>query len=59
MKEELTAGALGIEARYPFLDKNFVQEYLWLKSSNKNREYKSVLDVTKIHRKPVFKFLKF
>jgi asparagine synthetase B (glutamine-hydrolysing) len=44
MKEEHVAGAYGIEGRYPFLDKYVVQEFLWLTSELKNREYKSPLD---------------
>lgn len=43
-KEEYVAGSYGIEARYPFLDKNVVQEFLWLTANLKNSEYKSVLD---------------
>jgi hypothetical protein len=27
--------------RYPFLDKNLVQEFLWLHQDLKNREYKA------------------
>jgi len=42
-KEELTAGMFGIEARYPFLDRAFVQEYLWLAAGLKNRHYKAPL----------------
>ena len=42
-KEEYVAGAYGIEARYPFLDKKVVQEFLNLKSELKNSHYKSVL----------------
>lgn len=42
-KEENVAGAWGIEGRYPFLDKDVVQEFLWLKSDLKNKNYKSVL----------------
>ena len=42
-KEEYTAGHFGIEARYPFLDKDLVQEFLWLDSSLKNSKYKSAL----------------
>ena len=37
-------GAFGIEARYPFLDREFVQEVLWLTAEAKNAEYKAVLD---------------
>jgi asparagine synthetase B (glutamine-hydrolysing) len=43
MKEEYVAGAYGIEARYPFLDKALVQEFLSLSSKLKNWKYKSVL----------------
>ena len=43
-KEEYVAGAYGIEARYPFLDIQVVQEFLWLSPSLKNSNYKSVLD---------------
>jgi asparagine synthetase B (glutamine-hydrolysing) len=42
-KEEYVAGSYGIEARYPFLDKKVVQEFLNLKSEVKNSHYKSVL----------------
>jgi asparagine synthetase B (glutamine-hydrolysing) len=41
MKEECIAGSLGIETRYPFLDRDLVQEYLWLKPELKNKEYKA------------------
>lgn len=37
------AGAYGIEARYPFLDRALVQEFLSLSSKLKNWKYKSVL----------------
>jgi hypothetical protein len=43
MKEEHVAGAYGIEGRYPFLDKQVVQEFLWLSADLKNSEYKSPL----------------
>lgn len=43
-KEENISGLYGIEGRYPFLDKNFVQEFLWLKPELKNKKYKSVID---------------
>jgi len=42
-KEEYVAGAYGIETRYPFLDTNLVQEFLWLSSDLKNKEYKAPL----------------
>jgi asparagine synthetase B (glutamine-hydrolysing) len=40
-KEEYVGGAFGIETRYPFLDKDVVQEFLWLKPELKNRNYKA------------------
>jgi asparagine synthetase B (glutamine-hydrolysing) len=43
-KEEYVSGAYGIEGRYPFLDKDVVQEFLWLSHNLKNSVYKSVLD---------------
>src|SRR4029079_9979105 len=43
MKEEYVAGAYGIEARYPFLDKFLVQEFLSLRPELKNWKYKSAL----------------
>ena len=43
VKEEYVAGAFGLETRYPFLDKDVVQEFLWLDSDLKNKHYKSVL----------------
>jgi asparagine synthetase B (glutamine-hydrolysing) len=42
-KEEYVAGSFGLEARYPFLDKNLVQEFLSLSHLLKNFKYKSVL----------------
>lgn len=42
-KEEYTAGHFGIEARYPFLDRQVVQAFLRLKPAIKNRHYKSPL----------------
>jgi len=43
MKEECIAGSLGIETRYPFLDRQLVQEYLWLSPDLKNNGYKAPL----------------
>ncbi len=43
-KEEYIAGHYGIETRYPFLDKDLVQEFLWLSADLKNSKYKSALD---------------
>jgi asparagine synthetase B (glutamine-hydrolysing) len=42
-KDEFIIGSLGIEARYPFLDKNLVQEFLWLAPELKNKFYKAPL----------------
>jgi asparagine synthetase B (glutamine-hydrolysing) len=42
-KDEYIIGCLGIEARYPFLDKQLVQEFLWLKPELKNNFYKAPL----------------
>ena len=42
-KEEYVAGSYGIETRYPFLDTQLVQEFLWLSSKLKNRQYKAPL----------------
>jgi asparagine synthetase B (glutamine-hydrolysing) len=39
-KEENVSGSYGIEGRYPFLDKYFVQEFLWLDVTLKNKDYK-------------------
>lgn len=43
MKEEYGGGAFNIETRYPFLDKDLVQEFLWLSPELKNRNYKAPL----------------
>ncbi len=40
MKEECIAGSLGIETRYPFLDKKVVQEFINLRPDLKNKFYK-------------------
>lgn len=42
-KEEHVAGSFNIETRYPFLDKQVVQEFLWLKPELKNKHYKAPL----------------
>ena len=47
-KEEHVAGCYGIENRYPFLDKNVVQEFLYLSPVLKNKFYKA----------PLYNFLK-
>jgi asparagine synthetase B (glutamine-hydrolysing) len=41
MKEESVSGTWGVEGRYPFLDKQVVQEFLWLSVELKNINYKS------------------
>lgn len=43
MKEECVAGSLGLETRYPFLDRRVVQEYLNLSPDLKNQFYKAPL----------------
>lgn len=43
MKEEIAAGVYGIESRYPFLDVQFVQEFLNLDYKIKNKDYKYIL----------------
>jgi len=43
MKEERIPRAYGIETRYPFLDIDLVQEFLWLSSELKNLCYKAPL----------------
>jgi asparagine synthetase B (glutamine-hydrolysing) len=40
-KEEYTGSLFGIETRYPYLDKNVVQEFLWLNNDLKNKYYKA------------------
>lgn len=40
-KEEYVAGSHSIETRYPFLDKQVVQEFLWLTPKLKNKYYKA------------------
>lgn len=43
MKEELVAGAHGVEGRYPFLDPNVVQE-LWVTTGRSERDLPRMLD---------------
>lgn len=43
-KEENISGLHGIEGRYPFIDRELVQEFLWLKPELKNKKYKSIID---------------
>lgn len=43
-KEEFVGGNYGIETRYPFLDRDLVQEFLWLDVSLKNSSYKSAIE---------------
>ena len=42
-KEEHVAGSFNIETRYPYLDRDVVQEFLWLTPELKNSNYKSVI----------------
>jgi hypothetical protein len=42
-RDYLIAGANRMEARFPFLDVDVVQEFLWLHESVKNSEYKAPL----------------
>ena len=42
-KEEHVAGAYGIETRYPLLDSQLVQEFLWLTPELKNKQFKAPL----------------
>lgn len=44
MKEEYIGGSYGIEGRYPYLDQQVVQEFLWLTPELKNKAYKAPLD---------------
>lgn len=48
-KDEKILGSFGLETRYPFLDKNLVQEFLWLTNDIKNKSYKFCL-VDKLKR---------
>jgi asparagine synthetase B (glutamine-hydrolysing) len=43
VKEEHVGGSHGIETRYPFLDAQLVQEFLWLAPELKNERYKAPL----------------
>ena len=40
---ERVAGCFGIESRYPFLDKQVVQEFLWLSDHIKNSNFKQCI----------------
>ena len=40
---ESIAGGFGLEGRYPYLDVDLVQEFLWLNADLKNKEYKAPL----------------
>ncbi len=50
MKEDYIGGTFGCEARYPFLDRAMVQEFLWLSPELKNRYYKAPLHVYMVSR---------
>ena len=42
-KDESVGGSYGIEVRYPFLDRDLVQEFLNIRADLKNKHYKSPL----------------
>ena len=42
-KDEMIAGLFGIEGRYPFLDKDLIQQFLRLSTSLKNSRYKNCI----------------
>jgi asparagine synthetase B (glutamine-hydrolysing) len=44
-REEFIGGCFGIETRYPFLDKDVIQEFLWLSCELKNKYYKAPLRI--------------
>lgn len=52
---ERVGGCFGIESRYPFLDKQVVQEFLWLSDGLKNKEFKQC--IAQYMRKYKFPFL--
>ena len=43
LKDEMISGIYGIEGRYPFLDKNVIQEFLSLSAHLKNKRYKNCI----------------
>ena len=52
-KEESISGGFGIEGRYPLLDKDVVQEFLWLTADLKNSSYKApITNFLKQHKYP-------
>ncbi len=54
-KEENISGGFGIEGRYPFLDKQVVQEFLWLNPELKNKYYKApITNFLNINQYPIF-----
>lgn len=54
-KEECIAGSLGIETRYPLLDRKVVQSFINLTSEYKNKFYKSPLHAFMSKRKFAFR----
>eukprot|EP00565_Helicotheca_tamesis_P001361 CAMPEP_0185730070 /NCGR_PEP_ID=MMETSP1171-20130828/8394_1 /TAXON_ID=374046 /ORGANISM="Helicotheca tamensis, Strain CCMP826" /LENGTH=539 /DNA_ID=CAMNT_0028399053 /DNA_START=244 /DNA_END=1863 /DNA_ORIENTATION=+ len=54
MKEEHVGGSHGVETRYPYLDTQLVQEYLWLSAELKNSVYKMPIDNFMTQRKYPF-----
>ena len=53
---ERVGGCFGIESRYPFLDKQVVQEFLWLIDDIKNSEFKQC--ISQYMNKSKFPFVK-
>lgn len=55
MKEESIFGSYGIETRYPYLDKELVQEFLYLKPELKNMWFKAPIHYYLVKNKYPFK----
>lgn len=54
-KEEHVGGSFSVESRYPFLDLEVVQEFLWLSTKLKNAHYKAPLHEFFLRNKYPFK----
>jgi asparagine synthetase B (glutamine-hydrolysing) len=54
-KEEHLGGTFSVETRYPFLDLQVVQEFLWLHVDLKNRHYKAPIREYMLRNKYPFK----
>jgi asparagine synthetase B (glutamine-hydrolysing) len=44
MKDEMVGGSYGLETRFPFINREIWQEFLWLSPKLKNKCYKSAMD---------------